>query len=73
MCHDGLQCSKIEITRVKKRQRLSDNHVKLIGEYITIIKHTPMKSLGKRFDHSLMDAVAIQKTRDCGEVVKQNF
>ena len=47
-----------------KKGKLSDNRFKIPGEYIPTIKDKPVKSLGKRFDQSLKDAVAIQETRD---------
>ena len=50
-----------------KKNKLSDDRCKLSGEYIPTIKHKPMKSLGKGFDHTLKDAVAFQETRDSVE------
>ena len=60
---DKLQCSKIEITRIKKKDKLLDNPFKLLGEYIPTIKHKPVKSLENRFDHTLKDTMTIQGTR----------
>lgn len=34
------------------------------GEYIPTIKQNPIKNLGKRFDYTLKDSVAIQETKD---------
>ena len=49
---------------VLKKGKLSEDRFKLSGEYISTIKDKPANSLGKRFDHTLKDAVAIQETRD---------
>ena len=50
-----------------KNGKLSEDRFKLSGEYIHSTKDKPVKSLGKRFNHTLKDALAIQKTRDCLE------
>ena len=52
---------------VLKKAKLLDDHFKLSGEYIPTIKHKPVKSLRKHFDHTLKDAVAIQEIRDSVE------
>ena len=49
---------------VLKRGKLSNDRFKLSGEHIPTIKDKPAKSLGKHFDHTLKDAVAIQETRN---------
>ena len=67
MVQNELKCSKIEITRIKKRDKLSDNPFKLSGEYIPTKKHQPVKSLENHSDRILKDAMAIQETRDSVE------
>ena len=51
-------------TLVLKKGKLSYDRFKLFWEYIPTIKDKRVKSLGKHFDHTLKDAVAIQETRD---------
>ena len=48
----------------KKKGKLIEERFKLSGEFIPTIKQNPVKSLGKRFDDSLKDTVAIQETKE---------
>ena len=49
---------------VLKKGKIIEERFKLSGESIPTIKQNPVKSLGKRFDDSLKDTVAIQETKE---------
>ena len=49
---------------VLKKGKIIEERFKLSGEFIPTIKQNPVKSLGKRFDDSLKDTVAIQETKE---------
>ena len=49
---------------VLKKGKIIEERFKHSGEFIPTIKQNPVKSLGKRFDDSQKDAVAIQETKE---------
>ena len=54
----------LERMNMLKKGKLIEERFKLSGEFIPSIKQNPVKSLGKRFDDSLKDTVAIQETKE---------
>lgn len=53
---------------LKKGKTSERDRFKLSGEFIPTIKQNPIKNLGKRFDNTMKDSVAIQETKGILEV-----
>ena len=55
---------KVLVTRSKEGYSYEERAFKLSDETISTIQEKSIKSLSKRIDRSLMDAIAIQETKD---------